>query len=88
MNEVRLPEHLKRFLFLFVCSLINNKHFIYTCKCFLIQLCCFFNRIEQQSFKLSGSKQKFKAVYQFDARNPDELSLNPGDTVMVSISNP
>ncbi|XP_060608466.1 intersectin-1-like isoform X3 [Ruditapes philippinarum] len=38
---------------------------------------------DQQNFKLSGSKQIFKAVYQFDARNPDELSLTPGDTVMV-----
>ncbi|KAL4232905.1 Intersectin 1 (SH3 domain protein) [Mactra antiquata] len=35
------------------------------------------------SFKLSGSKQKYKAMYQFDARNVDELTLNAGDIVMV-----
>ena len=35
------------------------------------------------NFKLSGPKKKHRALYQFDARNPDELSMMPGDTVMV-----
>lgn len=30
------------------------------------------------------SRQKAKALYQFDARNHDELSLIPGDIVLVS----
>lgn len=38
---------------------------------------------EAHSFSLSGSKHKCRAIYQFDARNHDELSLTPGDTVMV-----
>ncbi|XP_052244343.1 intersectin-1-like isoform X3 [Dreissena polymorpha] len=38
---------------------------------------------DSQGFKLSGAKKKYKALYQFDARNNDELSLMPGDIVMV-----
>ncbi|CAE1260660.1 unnamed protein product [Acanthosepion pharaonis] len=31
-----------------------------------------------------GKKQQYRALYQFEARNHDELSLNPGDIIIVS----
>ncbi len=36
---------------------------------------------------ITGSEgyKKYKAAFQFDARNPDELSLSVGDIVMVSV---
>ena len=40
--------------------------------------------VDQKKIKLSGPTQKYKALYQFDARNDDELSLLPGDFVMVN----
>ncbi|KAL3883381.1 hypothetical protein ACJMK2_029651 [Sinanodonta woodiana] len=33
--------------------------------------------------KKSGHKKKYKALFQFDARNVDELSLLPGDIVLI-----
>ena len=33
---------------------------------------------------VSGQEEKYQAIYAFEARNPDELSLNPGDIVLVS----
>ena len=42
---------------------------------------------DQKKIKLSGPTQKYKALYQFEARNADELSLEPGDIVMVRIHN-
>ena len=30
--------------------------------------------------------KKYKAMFQFDARNTDELSLKVGDIVLVSVS--
>lgn len=38
----------------------------------------------QKATSVSGDKTKYKALYQFDARNADEISLAPGDIILVT----
>ncbi|XP_064618193.1 intersectin-1-like isoform X1 [Liolophura sinensis] len=37
----------------------------------------------QKATSVSGDKTKYKALYQFEARNADEISLAPGDIILV-----